>query len=269
MPISVPKRQEDIGYGYDESVTGGDLRLGKEISEYVTENLTYRCDNIRISNVTDNATSDLKDESGSNVISSMQYGLTFDSRDNVFDTTKGNLLTGSIELAGGPFGGDKDYYKFFGRASHYFPLARGSSLEARGRLGYLDAYGDSKTVPIYERFFGGGAYTIRGYNERKVGPIDPASKDPLGGEALLVGNLEYTYPVLSFIKLATFYDIGNVWSKANKLGNGGFKAGMGFGVRIKTPIGPLMLDYGIPLNKEPGEDRKSSGKVYFSMSHGF
>jgi outer membrane protein insertion porin family len=263
------KREEDVGYGYDEDVTGGDLRLGKDITEYVKADVMYRHDTIKISNITDNATADLTSEKGSNSISSVQFGLTYDDRDSVFDPVKGNLLSGSWEIAGGPFGGDKDFFKFFGRASHYFPLINGSSLEIRGRLGLTNPYGDSNTVPIYERFFAGGAYTIRGYNERKVGPIDPVTNDPLGGESMVIGNVEYTYPLFNFLKVAAFYDIGNVWSKVSHLGEGGFKAGMGVGVRIKTPIGPIMLDFGIPLNKEPGEDRRGNGKFHFSMSHGF
>jgi len=262
-------KEESVGYGYDQDVTGGDLRLGKDLTEYIKADITYRYDIIKISNIDVNAAADLANEEGINKISSLQFGLTYDDRDSVFDPTKGNLLTGSWECAGGPFGGDKNYFKFFGRASHYFPMINGSSLEIRGRLGIADPYGDSETIPIYERFFAGGAYTIRGYNERKVGPIDPVTKDPLGGESMAIGNAEYTYPLFSFLKVAAFYDIGNVWSKVSQLGQGGFKAGMGVGVRIKTPIGPIMLDFGIPLNKEPGEDRRGSGKFHFSMSHGF
>jgi outer membrane protein insertion porin family len=263
------KREEDIGYGYDEDIRGGDLRLGKEISEFLRADLMYRNDTIKITNITDNATDDLLREYGSNTISSMQFGLTFDNRDNVFDPTKGNILSGSLESAGGLFGGDKDFWKFFGRASHYFPVFGGSVLELRGRAGLAKPYGDSDRVPIYERYFAGGANTIRGYHERKIGPIDSVSKDPLGGESMLIGNLEYLYPVFSFLKLAAFYDVGNVWSKVNKFASGGLKSGVGLGVRIKTPIGPIMLDYGIPLNKEPGEDTRGSGKFHFSMSHGF
>lgn len=263
------QRESDIGFGYDEDITGGDIRLGREISEYVRANLMYRYDRIEISNISEDATSDLKKEEGKNTISSLEFGLTFDSRDNVFNPTKGNVLSGSLEWAGGPFGGDKDFLKFFGRASHYLPLFRGSVLELRGRLGLVDAYGGSDTVPIYERFFVGGAYTVRGYHERKIGPIDPVSEDPLGGESMLVGNFEYTYPIFDFLKVACFYDVGNAWSKISDMAKGGFKSGAGFGVRIKTPIGPIMLDYGIPFNKEPGEDEKGSGRVHFSMSHGF
>ncbi|MDD4939566.1 MAG: outer membrane protein assembly factor BamA [Candidatus Omnitrophica bacterium] len=262
-------RAEDIGYGYDEDVTGGDVRLGKEISEYLRADLMYRNDTIKITDITENASNDLMREYGTNTISSMQLGLTYDSRDNIFDPSRGNILTGSLEDAGGIFGGNKDFWKIFSRASHYLPLVGGSVLELRGRVGLAKPYGDSDIVPIYERFFAGGAYTIRGYHERKVGPIDPVSKDPLGGEAFLVGNVEYLYPVLSFIKLAAFYDAGNVWEKAGDIGTGGIKSGVGVGLRVKTPIGPIMLDFGLPLNKEPGNEKRGNGRLHFSMSHGF
>ncbi|MDD5669475.1 MAG: BamA/TamA family outer membrane protein, partial [Candidatus Omnitrophica bacterium] len=145
----------------------------------------------------------------------------------------------------------------------------GSVFELRGRLGMGDAYGNSSKIPIYERFFAGGANSIRGYRERKIGPVDAVTSDPLGGESMLIGNAEYTYPLLSFFRVAAFYDIGNVWEKVNDIGAGGFKSGTGLGVRIKTPIGPIMLDYGIPLNKEPGSDSRGNGRLHFSMSHGF
>ncbi|MDD5653987.1 MAG: BamA/TamA family outer membrane protein, partial [Candidatus Omnitrophica bacterium] len=272
-------KDTDVGYGYDEKTTGGDLRFGKELSEFIRADIAYRYDKVKISNVDDNATNDLKQEVGTNVTSSITPVFTFDSRDNVFDTTKGNLVTGSFQWAGGGLGGDKDFWKFFGRASQYFPMFRNSVLEIRGRVGLAQPYSSTDRVPIFERFFTGGASTIRGYDERKVGPVDPVSKDPLGGASMLVGNIEYTYPLFSFLKVAAFYDVGNTWEKLSDIGSsrdafgvsssGGFKSGIGLGVRVKTPIGPLMLDYGIPLNKEPGEDNRKSGKFHFSFSRGF
>jgi len=273
------KRDTDVGYGYDEKVTGGDLRLGKELSEYLRGDLTYRLDEIDITNPSSDASNDLLNEVGKNLVSVFTPSLTFDSRDNVFDTRKGNLLSASFDFAGGPLGGDKNYWKFFTRASHYFPMPRGAVLEVRGRLGLAEPYSSTSNIPIYERFFAGGAYTIRGYEERKVGPVDPLSKDPLGGASLAVGNIEYTYPLFSFLKVAAFYDVGNVWEKigdifSNKNANGvinsgGFKSGFGLGLRINTPVGPIMLDYGIPMNKESGEDTIKSGRIHFSASHGF
>jgi outer membrane protein insertion porin family len=262
-------KDQDVGYSYDENVTGGDLRLGKELSEYLKADWMYRLDSVGISNIDATVSQGLKDEVGTNIISSMQFGLTFDDRDNIFYSTKGNLLSGSMEFAGGPLAGDRDFWKFFGRASHYFPLPRKSVLEVRGRVGVGDAYGSSKDIPIYERFFAGGAYTVRGYDERSIGPVDPLTGDPLGGDALAVGNIEYTYPLLDFLKVAAFYDVGNVWAKSSEIFSGGYKSGVGLGIRIKTPLGPMMLDYGIPLDKESGKETRGNGKIHFNVSRGF
>jgi len=263
------ERESDIGYGYDEKITGGDLRLGKEITEYIRTDFTYRYDILEISNVNEDATNDLKREEGENKISSVELMFTFDSRDNRFDTRRGNVFSASVQSAGGGLGGDKDFWKVFGRASHYLPLFKGSVLEFRARVGIGDSTEDSEFIPIYERFFAGGAYTIRGYHERKIGPIDSITDDPLGGEAMLIGNVEYTYPIFEFLKLAAFYDTGNVWARREDLGEGDLYSGVGVGLRLKTPIGPIMLDYGIPLDTEPGEEEKGSGRFHFSMSHGF
>jgi len=261
-------RDSDVGYGYNEDITGGDIRLGKELSEYVRGSLTYRHDKIKISDVEETATQDLKDEIGTNVVSSMEFGLTYDSRDNVFDPTRGDVLGSSILVAGGPFAGDKDFWKYFGNASHYFSVGK-AVMDIRVRAGAADAFDDTQKVPIDSRLFAGGAYTIRGYRERKVGPVDAVTGDPLGGRSLLVGNIEYMYPLSSFFKLAVFYDIGNVWPKVSDIGSGGYRSGTGLGFRLKTPIGPVMLDYGIPLDKESGETERGNGRFHFSMSHGF
>jgi outer membrane protein insertion porin family len=264
-------RESDIGWGYDEVRTGGDIRMGKEISEYVKGNIAYRFERVKIEDIDSAASIELRNERGTNNISTIELGLSFDTRDNVFNATKGVLVNGNLNIAGGAFGGDKDFYKFHTRTSKYFPLWRNSVLEFRGRLGLADSYGDTGNVPIYERFFAGGAYSIRGYEERMVGPIDEntADKDPIGGNSLLIGNIEYTYPLLDFLRAAAFYDIGNVWRKISDIGSGGYKSSIGFGCRIKTPIGPIRLDYGIPLNKQPGEGERKSGRIHFSMGGGF
>jgi outer membrane protein assembly factor BamA len=135
-------------------------------------------------------------------------------------------------------------------------------------VGIGSAYGTTERIPIYERYFAGGASTIRGYEERKVGPVD-SSNEPVGGDSMFIGNLEYTYPLFDFLELAAFFDTGNVWSKTGKMFSTKLKSGLGIGVRLKSPIGPIMLDYGIPLDKEPGEAKRKSGRFHFSESHGF
>jgi outer membrane protein insertion porin family len=93
----------------------------------------------------------------------------------------------------------------------------------------------------------------------------------LGGRAMAIGNAEVTFPIFkNLVKGAVFYDIGNVWEKTKFWGEkeeSGFKSGTGVGVRVKTPIGPVKLDYGFPLNDN--YDDKREGEFYFSVSHGF
>ena len=201
----------------------------------------------------------------------MGFSLTHDYTDSVYNPTKGWVLSNGFDVAGGPLAGDKDFWRFQTKGSYYVPVkirSTGTVLELRGRAGVVKPYGDSDKVPIFERFFAGGSRTIRGYNERKVGPLDSITNDPIGGEAMLVGNIEYTIPIIEIIKVAAFFDVGNVWARASDFGAGDFKSGAGFGLRVKTPIGPVNLDYGYPLNDEPGEESRS-GKFYFSVSRGF
>ncbi len=261
-------RERDVGYAFDESRKGGRLRFGKQISEYVTGGLAYRYENIEIDNFDDDVSADLLKEEGENNLSELGFSLARDTRDSVFNPTSGLYLSGNIDIAGGPMLGDKDYYRVTTKTSYNIPLKWKSVLELRLRTGVMDNYGDSDQVPIYERFYAGGARTIRGYDERKVGPLDSATDDPIGGESLLVGNVEWTIPVLKFMKAAAFYDIGNVWSDMKDFATQDLKSGVGMGLRFKTPIGPINLDYGYPLDNEPGEESKS-GKFYFSVSRGF
>jgi len=261
-------KDEDVGYAYDEKRMGGGIRFGKQFTEYISGGVSFKREDITIDNLDTNVSADLKAEEGDSTLSVMGFTVARDSRDSVFSPTRGLIVSGGSDIAGGFLGGTKDFYRFEGRASYYFPLKYNAVLELRLRAGVVDAYGDSDKVPIYERFFAGGASTIRGYEERKVGPIDSVTDDPLGGEALLVANIEYVIPLIDFIKLAAFFDVGNVWGEIEDFASGDYKAGAGLGLRVKTPIGPVKLDYGFPLNDEPGEEDQS-GKFYFSISRGF
>ena len=269
------ERERDVGYAYDEKRKGVNLRLGKQFTEFVSGGVSYRLEDIEIGNFEEPVSNDLRAEEGDNRVSSVGLSLSYDKRDNSLSPSRGFFVRGGVDVAGGALGGDKDFARLSANMSYYIPLKYRSVLEFRMRSGIIDAYGEyddsighQRVVPIFERFFVGGSRTIRGYNERKVGPLDPVTGDPVGGESMLVGNIEYTIPVIEFIKLAAFFDIGNVWAKREDLGAGGYKSGAGMGLRVKTPIGPINLDYGYPLNSEDGETERS-GKITFSVSRGF
>ena len=263
------RKRTDIGWSFDETRTGGDLRLGKEFTDYLRGDLTYRLEKVEIGSVVDNASQDLRNEEGKNTISGMMLQLTYDTRNNIYNPTRGYLLSATAEDAGGVFAGDKDFMKGTGLVSYYYTFFEKFVLELKGRAGLVNAYGDSDEVPIYERFYAGGANTIRGYRERRVGPRRPGSNEPIGGEALLLGNVELTFPLYeNLLKGAVFYDAGNVWRRAEDfIAGANYRAGVGVGLRVKTPIGPVSLDFGYPLVGNYDDERK--GEFYFNMSHGF
>ncbi len=259
----------DVGWAYDEVRTGGDLRVGKEFTDYLRGDLTYKLEDVKISNLIANASQDFQNEVGSNWISALTYEMALDTRDNVFNPGKGYVVSGSIEDAGGVFGGDKNFVKGTFGASYYHTFFEKIVLELKGRGGLAGAYSSTSAVPVYERFYAGGANTIRGYKERRVGPRDSGSDEPVGGDAIVLGNAELTFPMYeNILKGAVFYDVGNVWAnRGDFLVGGKYRAGVGVGVRVKTPVGPVKVDYGYPLDREEGDSR--TGEFYFSMSRGF
>jgi len=262
------ERSRSSGFSFDQERTGGDLRLGKAFGEYTRANLTYKLEQVKISNVPTTASGALKAEEGTHTVSSLELKLTRDTRDNIFSPLKGYLASGSVELAGGPLGADRDFAKYFLSDTVYFtPFRPAQVLSLGARAGIVHAYSNTQDVPIFERFFAGGTNTIRGYRERDVGPKDPSSSDPVGGEGILVGNVEYIFPIVELLKGAVFYDVGGVWSKTGDFGQGDYRSGAGLGVRVKTPIGPVSLDYGFPLN--PDSTQSKSGRIHFNISRSF
>ncbi|MFH1996299.1 MAG: outer membrane protein assembly factor BamA [Candidatus Omnitrophota bacterium] len=256
------------GYIFEEVRTGGDLRLGREFTDTFRGDLMYRLEHVDISDVDSEASQDLKLEEGENWISSVLFQLTYDTRNNKFDPSRGIFLSSSIEPVGGILGGDKDFYKSMLTGKYYLSPVSWVVVEFKARAGIADSYGDSPEVPVYERFYAGGANTIRGYDERRVSPRDPGNNAPVGGEALLVGNVEAVVPIFQdILKGAVFFDSGNVWRRLEDFGDGNLRSGTGVGVRIKTPIGPVKLDYGWPLSENYGD--KKEAQFYFSISHGF
>jgi len=258
------------GFSYDQKTLGGDLRLGKSFNDNLSVGSVYRLEQIKISNLDSGVSSALAEQAGTSLVSSLGFSVTNDYRDSKLSPTKGWAITNNADLAGGPLGGDKNFYRLQTSGEYFYPIKINdvtTVLEVSGRTGIVQSYPDTPDVPIFERYFTGGQDSIRGYDERTVGPVDPNTNDAIGGDALLLGSVEYTVPIIEIIKGAVFFDTGNVWDKVRNYGTGGLKSGTGVGLRIKTPIGPIKLDYGIPLDKEPG--KKKNGKFYFSVSRGF
>jgi outer membrane protein insertion porin family len=270
---------------FNEQRTGASLRLEKALTQFVRAQLQYSIQNIDLT-IDNNASQELQSQEGANLRSALQASLVYDSRNNPFLTSRGNRTTLSAEVAGGPFGGDVSLYKLEGRTAFYFPLFEGHILQLLAAGGVVEAFGQTKgsgpivdedptpflnlvkvnDVPIYDRYFLGGADTLRGFSFRKVGPKD-VKGDPIGGNTFVNGTAEYSFPIVERVRGAFFFDVGEVQRDSYSFSTGDLKSDVGIGVRLNLPIGPLRLDYGYPLmtDKQTG----TSGKFQFSVGYQF
>lgn len=259
-------QNRSLGFGVDEEHRGGDLRFGHEFTDTIRGDASYRLERVKISDIPEEASADLRAEEGTNTISAVGTALSYDTRDNRFEPSRGMTFSVGGDVAGSFLGGDRDFYRLAASSGFYVPHMKHFVLEWRTRTGVVDAYGDSSEVPIFERYFGGGAGTIRGFRERRVGPLDERSNDPIGGETLLVSNVDWVFPIVQNLKGSVFFDVGNVWRRVDDYAES-FEAGTGVGVRIKTPIGPVRLDLGFPLTQV--RDEKKKLRFHFNVSRGF
>jgi outer membrane protein insertion porin family len=249
---------------FDLERTGGDIRFSKEFTDYTKGDLMYKFEEVNMSSVGVDVSSEIRDEEGAHNLSRLLLGLRNDTRDNTYFPTKGHILSSSLEYAGTFLGGDKDYFKIEGEGRQYFTHFKKFVLELRLRVGFTEELSSSSNIPVYECFYLGGPETIRGYRWNHVSPKDAAG-NPIGGKSMLVANAEYTFPIITNIRGAIFYDAGNAWREIDDFGSD-FKSAVGVGVRVKTPLGPIKVDYGYGLDYDPGEQK---GRFHFSMSRSF
>jgi outer membrane protein insertion porin family len=249
---------------YDQETIGLGVRLGKRITDFSTLGLSYNIIEYEISNVDDNAAQTIKDEEGSRMKSSIVLSLTNDTRDSYIDPTSGHKYTASVELAGGPMGAETDFVKLTGEGRWYRPLTEKFVLMARLEAAAVEEYGDSDFVPLFDRFFAGGSSSVRGYEYREVGPREDG--DPVGGKAKFEGTLELSYPLIDIIKAYAFFDFGQVWEEVEDFGQDKINTSIGLGIGLRTPVGPIRIDYGFPLNPD---DDQGNGQVHFTTGISF
>jgi outer membrane protein insertion porin family len=263
------KKTRDIGYLFDEKRRGGDIRLGKEFTEYFRMDGMYKIEEIDVSDVPSTAAQAIRDEEGDNLLSRILVSSKYDTRNNAFIPTQGFIISSMMENTGGFLGGDKDFLRYGISGNKYFSFFdKKVVLELSGSLNFADSYGDTDKVPVYERYYAGGANTLRGYKERHVSPRDSLTNDPIGGNARFLSSAEATFPLVEkIIKGAVFIDAGEVWVDRSEVFTSNLKYGTGVGVRVKTPVGPVKLDYGWPLSDNHDDEKR--GRFYFSMTHGF
>jgi len=199
-------------------------------------------------------------------VTSISGSVIWDIRNDLFNPERGSFFSFVLERAFPLLEEESNYVKTFFKSQHFLPVLRGLTFSLTSRLGLG---GGKEDIPIHERFFAGGSNSFRGARFDELGPVDEESGKPVGGNALLLVNLELTFPLVSGIKNlrgAVFYDIGNVFEETNDISLASLENAAGFGIRYKTPFGPVRLELGWNLDV-PQEERKA--RFYITIGNVF
>ncbi len=243
---------------YEKEATGFGFSFGKNLSEYWWGDIGYNFENATIFNVSEGASNIIKEQEGRKITSSITPSLTRDSRDSYIDTTRGSRNSVYLTYAG--IGGNNNFVKSEIDSAWYFPV-RSSTVMLRGRFGYATGI-FGKDLPLYERFYVGGIYTVRGLGFGEAGPRDVNTGEAIGGTEELIFNMEYIFPIISDVRLkgVLFFDAGNTYESFKNFGNLRYTTGLG--IRWISPIGPVRIEWGYNLDRKPDE---SSSRFEFAF----
>jgi outer membrane protein insertion porin family len=248
---------------YSRRLIGGDIKAGYPITDFIGTFWMYKYEIKDIYNpdlyyLDANAKYPASYPLGQTTTSSVYASITNNTTDFRFDPSSGMVNTASVEYAG--LGGNNKYLREVLDNTFYYPLWWKFVISTKVVVGAVQKVGSP--IPIDEKFYLGGIGTLRGYSARTVSPIDNGVY--IGGEKELFGNVEIKFPLLPEfgVKGVGFFDYGNAWT------GGGIKPpsilmSYGGGIRWASPMGPLRLEYGIPIN--PRLEDNKSGRFEFAI----
>jgi len=240
--------------------------------------LDYRVENAEITDVSPYASAQIRTEQGTSLTSAITPRLYRDTRNHPFDPTAGSLQDLSVELAG--LGGDSQFVKADLRLRFYYPFYRSPTFGVTTymfgtTLGYGYGFGGDTELPLFERYFPGGMNSVRGFQILSLGPHNNIwdsyarlqHSDAIGGSQQLIFNNEIIFPVVEQLGLkgVLFFDAGNAWSARHGIDPGDMRMSVGAGVRWRSPMGPLRIEFGFPLNAHAEDDTET---LLFSFGGG-
>ncbi len=270
------------GFGIQRFV--GFLQTERKFSDITSLRFRYTLENSKLFNTETIPLEEIGRNEQAIRLGTLSAGFTNDQRDSALNPTRGQLISFDYNVALRFLGGNVAFNKLFANYQHYTllptttPVLKDSVLTVAARIGLAASFqiqgtgangeilDTDRLLPISQRFFTGGATTLRGFRYEQAGPqaiLEPRNDTELptlvaiGGDALVVLNFELRYPLTRQLRLVPFYDLGNAFRRVSDIDLKGLTHTIGLGLRFNTPIGPVGVDYGYLL--DPPVFRSASG----------
>jgi outer membrane protein insertion porin family len=261
--------------GYNTQTTGVVTSFGHMLFGQVFGLLSYTLENVVLTDIQPFAPIIIQEQAaqnnGDSTTSALSLAFTRDTRDNFAEPTRGNKTRVAATYAGGFLGAENNFTKYSVESSQYWPIWWKLVGNLRGTFWYGDSFGDTPVLPAQERFYLGGANTIRGFKNFTVSPKSPVTGGYTGGNKAYFVNTEIIFPLYEPLRMrgVVFYDIGNNLAELASLGDlftQQPRQGAGIGIRFNSPMGAIRLEWGFNLDRREGE---RSQVLYFTAGGAF
>jgi len=214
-------RQYIFPFQYTQESTGGNTIFGFPLADYTRLFMGYSYERVRVFDINPAyldpavlrqspylADALLQNQNGHRIVSKVSPSVIFNTINQPIFPSKGTRYTASTDIAG--VGGNTNYIQTRLEGIWYVPLSLRTSLGLRAQAQYIRPYGSTQTLPIFEKIFSGGEYTVRGFDIRSIGPRDPVSGVVTGGNKEMVFNAEYYINLFGPVRVLAFFDAGQV-----------------------------------------------------------
>ena len=236
--------------------------LSKEFWEYWRWSVGVSVQRIKYSDIDESASLFIKEQEGRRDSRKLTFSISRDTRDFFLFPTEGSLLRLSYTVAVPVAGGTEKFHKVVLTGSKFFKdtyFDSGFVFSTKGTVGFVEPYGGEE-VPLDERFFVGGDFTIRGYDYGMAGVLD-VNNDPIGSTRELILNFELNYKLHRMLYFGVFYDTGLGADRLEEFDPKNWRGGYGIGIRLITPMAPIRIDWAWKTKKVPGDT--SNSRVHF------
>lgn len=233
-------REREVSYSIDRM--GGGIRFLYPVNRNIISHFSYAFEYDRILELDDTLINAEELKHNKSVFS---IGAEVNSSDDPFYPSKGYRIDGTASYAGIGYSGAARYYKIQVSFIRYFSLAEDLVFASRLKAGVIQTTRPDRRTPIEERFYLGGASSLRGWGRHRISPLSESGL-LLGGNTMAEGSAELRFPVYDLLHGVIFMDAGNVWSESYRL-DSDLHYDAGAGLRLRTPIGPVRLDFATPV----------------------